>query len=165
MELLKHEFSKFYPKRESWLYKKEKSWYKEVHIFDENVEPIDMIMLQKYIDQYDWICKPSSLKFENGVMAYEMADYSHGKNLLEVPYEQQLGHLNELITIFQTAFCFCTESVFMHNDFRAHNIFIIDGHVKLIDLDSFRWIKRQDYPNWVHTTLNDLTSMFNLNNL
>lgn len=165
MELLKHEYSKLYPKRESWLYKKENSWYKEVHLFDENVEPIDMIMLQKYIDRFDWICKPTYLNFEKGVMMYEMPDYSHGKNLLELPYEQQLGHLSQLIEIFQMAYCFNSGPVFMHNDFRAHNIFIIDEYIKLIDLDSFRWIQREDYSNWVHSTINDLTGMFNLNKL
>jgi len=174
MKLLQYELSNIFPRREISLYKKENSWYKEVSLLDgkffesdkPNSAPIDIKTLELYCEKFDWISKPIWMKLENNVFKYEMEDYSDSKGFFDCSFIEQLSLLSNLINIYRDCLMYSkelgSEDIFIHNDMRPHNMFIVDDNLKLIDLDSFRWINKNDCSNWITSTINNIMQMMDL---
>lgn len=174
MKLLHHELSNLFPRREVSLYKKENSWYKEVSLIDgkffesdkPNPVPIDIKTLELYCEKFDWIANPIWMKFENNTFKYEMEDFSDSKGFFDCSFIEQLSLLSKLIDIYRDCLIYSkenkTEDIFIHIDMRPHNMFVVDNKLKLIDLDSFRWINKNDCSNWITSTINNILQMVDL---
>ena len=174
MKLLKHELSNTFPRREVSLYQKENTWYKEVSLIDgkffesdkPNPKPIDIKTLELYCEKFDWIAKPIWMKFENNIFKYEMEDFSDSRGFFDCSFIEQLSLLSKLIDIYRDCLIYSkenkTEDIFIHIDMRPHNMFVVDNKLKLIDLDSFRWINKNDCSNWITSTINNILQMIDL---
>tara|TARA_B100000287_G_scaffold370733_1_gene368347 strand:+ start:68 stop:565 length:498 start_codon:yes stop_codon:yes gene_type:complete len=165
MELLKHVYNKLYsPHWESWLYKTEKGYLKETH--SEN--RFDGITLNRFIEEFDCIAEPINLDCNDNVLKYEIPDYKIN-HLTDLSYSEQLKIFSQLIGIMNSFMMYSIalghNKIFCHNDFGIYNMFIVDDKIKLIDLDSFEWMTKEQFHNHLSYTATHLPTQFNLNKL
>lgn len=172
MKLLKHELCNIFPRREVSLYKKDNSWYKEINLIDgkffneDETTSIDVKMIKLFAEKFDWVATPYWMTYENNIFKYEIEDFSNHQDFFDCTFEEQLAIVSKIIDAYRDCLKYSKElghdDIFFHNDIRPHNMIIYNKNFKLIDLDSFRWINKYDYSNYITSTINNIMQMLDL---